>query len=144
MYYGSYIPSRDFLIVAGAMSLAGSYPLARLVRECSRLPHSRFSLGAGAFKRLLPIAAGFLFFSISYGVGFALNSLVGAPVQEAFTYKKRNDNARCLNVMDNTGQLATKLCFASDNVRRLPERGEIKLSVRRSWYGASFVMDYVK
>ncbi|MFN7114843.1 MAG: hypothetical protein ACK4PK_10860 [Alphaproteobacteria bacterium] len=137
MRYGSYIPSWPWIVCSGVLALGFSYPLARIGLDSLQAPNSRFSLQSGDIKWLLPIAAGFLFFTLSYGLGYLLNGAVGDKTRASFAYAKSNVKKECLNVTGDVGQLSTKYCIRREDAAYLPDRGQLDFTGRESWFGVS-------
>lgn len=142
MKYGAFVPSREWIIFCAVVALGLAYPLARLGEESLRAPHSRFSLRAGDSKWLLPIAAGFLFFTLTYGAGYTLNGFTGHKTLVPLAYSKRDVEKQCVNVTGETGQLSTQYCLRREDIAYLPDRGQLHFMARKSWFGLS-VEDYL-
>lgn len=142
MNAGSFIPSLEWIIFCAALALGFAYPLARMGEESLRVPHRRFSLRPGDFKWLVLITAGFLFFTVSYGVGYVLNGLTGYNTLASLSYTKRDVEKQCVNVIGETGQLATQYCLRREDIAYLPDRGQLQFKARRSWFGLS-IQGYV-
>lgn len=142
MNYGAFVPSREWTIFCAVLALGFAYPLARIGEESLRAPHSRFSLRARDSKWLLPIAAGFLFFTLTYGAGYALNGFTGHKTLVLLAYSKRDVENQCVNVTGATGQLSTQYCLRREDIAYLPDRGQLHFMARKSWFGLS-VEDYL-
>lgn len=138
-YFQTYLPSRAWRDVSLGISLV----LAVLccVRFYQR--HAQGKVHAQPGKRkgrkedivwLAPFAYGFIWLFIYIGVGGVAASVWKTPVQVEYAYKKKSGTT-CLFIEETEAYAMAQKCLRCDVYNRLPNKGRLRFSGYRSWFG---------